>query len=228
MCGHNSHMGVAIWVWPYGCAFVNLPLPTPTAHSTSFLLDLARNLVCLGIEEQLVPIINTVEGECRIRVCSVEEEYNGLCSFYICASLVLIFSFLCFAVVLTLPTVSFGPVAPLCHANSFLSPLSISPLSHCYTLVSLLSDVEEEYQTLLARKDDKTSEYKDLEAELGGLIRQLETQQTHLDKLVAQEKDAKLALDTYPNRISVIEQKIVSSDQLISTPLIKEEVPHLC
>eukprot|EP00731_Ephydatia_muelleri_P021460 Em0014g51a len=135
------------------------------AHSTSFLLDLARNLVCLGIEEQLVPIINTVEGECRIGVCSVEEEYN---------------------------------------------------------------DVEEEYQTLLARKDDKTSEYKDLEAELGGLIRQLETQQTHLDKLVAQEKDAKLALDTYPNRISVIEQKIVSSDQLISIPLIKEEVPRLC
>ena len=81
---------------------------------------------------------------------------------------------------------------------------------------------------MLARAEEKRSDYKDLEAELGGLIRQLETQQTHLDKLVAQEKDAQLALDTYPNRISEIEQKIISSDQLISVALVEEDVPHLC
>ena len=69
--------------------------------------------------------------------------------------------------------------------------------------------------------------YKDLEAELGGLIRQLETQQCCLDKQTEQDRQAHMVLDTYPARISTMQLKIASSDQLISVPLVKEESPHL-
>lgn len=144
----------------------NSPIKDEKAdHSDSFLLDFGRNLACLGVEDQLVPIITTVEAECRTAVCTVEEQYN---------------------------------------------------------------DVEEEYQNLLAKKEDKTSEYKDLEAELGGLIRQLELQQVRLDKMIEQEKDANLTLGTYPNRMNALQQKITSSDQLISAPLVGDETYHIC
>ena len=101
-------------------------------------------------------------------------------------------------------------------------------MHHHHHPSSILSDVEEEYQDLLTTKEEKASEYKDLEAELGGLIRHLEAQQSRLDKLKLLEKEANVVLDTYPDKISDVQTKLVSSSQLISVPLMKEEAPRFC
>ena len=75
----THHLPLLLTNHPPTCISHSLTHP-PTGHANSFLLDFARNLACLGVEDQLTPIISTVEAECRRDVCGVEEEYNGMCT----------------------------------------------------------------------------------------------------------------------------------------------------
>lgn len=75
--------------------------------------------------------------------------------------------------------------------------------------------IEEEYGTFLIKKEEKDDTLKDTEAQLTGLIKKVETYAQRLRDIETREKEAQEIVQSYPNLISRLQDKINSTEQLL-------------
>ncbi len=68
--------------------------------------------------------------------------------------------------------------------------------------------VENEYQAFLYKKQLLQNSYDDEQAEVNGLIREVENYTSLLDNVLAAEREAQEMLETVPQQISELETKL--------------------
>ena len=81
-------------------------------------------------------------------------------------------------------------------------------------LVNFTADLEEQYQEFLKKKEAKENALQDVQAELHGLIANVESHNATMKKLSEQEREATSIIQTYPDEITALQNKIHSAKQL--------------
>ena len=76
-------------------------------------------------------------------------------------------------------------------------------------------DIEAEYQAFLTRKEDNEKAYRDTEAELDGLMREIESYNNQLHIILVDEGEANELVKTLPEEIKQLEEKIESASKLL-------------
>lgn len=77
------------------------------------------------------------------------------------------------------------------------------------------SDIETEYQAFLVKKEDNDKSYRDTQAELDGLMKEVESYNNQLQVILVDEKDADELVKTLPEEIKKLEEKIESASKLL-------------
>ena len=76
-------------------------------------------------------------------------------------------------------------------------------------------DIEAEYQAFLAKKEETEKSYQDTQAELDGLMREVESFNNQLTVVIADEAVANDLVKTLPEEINLLEVKIESASKLL-------------
>ena len=87
--------------------------------------------------------------------------------------------------------------------------------SFCANSECLFADVEAEYQAFLAKKEETEKSYQDTQAELDGLMREVESVNNQLTVVLADETVANELVKTLPEEIKLLEVKIESASKLL-------------
>ena len=83
------------------------------------------------------------------------------------------------------------------------------------TVKYLFVDVEAKYQAFLAKKEETEKSYQDTQAELDGLMREVEAVNNQLTVVLADEAVANELVKTLPEEIKLLEVKIESASKLL-------------
>lgn len=83
------------------------------------------------------------------------------------------------------------------------------------TVKYLFADVEAKYQAFLAKKEETEKSYQDTQAELDGLMREVESVNNQLTVVLADEAVANELVKTLPEEIKLLEVKIESASKLL-------------
>ena len=83
------------------------------------------------------------------------------------------------------------------------------------TVKYLFVDVEAKYQAFLAKKEETEKSYQDTQAELDGLMREVEVVNNQLTVVLADEAVANELVKTLPEEIKLLEVKIESASKLL-------------
>ena len=78
-----------------------------------------------------------------------------------------------------------------------------------------ISDIEAEYQAFLIKKEETEKSYQDTQAELDGLMREVESFNNQLTVILADEGVANDLVNTLPEEIKLLEVKIESASKLL-------------
>ena len=89
-----------------------------------------------------------------------------------------------------------------------------------YYLLPLLSlllpkDIETEYQAFLSKKESNDKDYRDTQAELDGLLKEVESYNNQLHVILVDEGQANDLIKTLPEEIKSLEEKIESASKLL-------------
>ena len=79
----------------------------------------------------------------------------------------------------------------------------------------IFSDIEAEYQAFLVKKQETEKSYQDTQAELDGLMREVESFNNQLTVILADEGVANDLVNTLPEEIKLLEVKIESASKLL-------------
>ena len=80
--------------------------------------------------------------------------------------------------------------------------------------VYFTADLEEHYQEFLKRKEARENALQDVQAELHGLIADVKSHNATMKKLSEQERKATSIIQTYPDKVTALQNKIHSAKQL--------------
>ena len=83
------------------------------------------------------------------------------------------------------------------------------------TVKYLFADVEAKYQAFLEKKEETEKSYQDTQAELDGLMREVESVNNQLTVVLADEAVANELVKTLPEEIKLLEVKIESASKLL-------------
>ena len=81
--------------------------------------------------------------------------------------------------------------------------------------INLPIDLEAQYQSFLTKKEDTEKAYRDTQAELDGLTREVESFNNQLNVIIADEGVANELVKTLPEEIKLLEVKIESANKLL-------------
>lgn len=79
----------------------------------------------------------------------------------------------------------------------------------------LFVDIETEYQAFLTKKEDNDQAYQDTQAELDGLMKEVESYNDQLHIILVGEGEANELVKTLPMEIEKLENKIESASKLL-------------
>jgi peptidoglycan hydrolase CwlO-like protein len=77
------------------------------------------------------------------------------------------------------------------------------------------TDIEAEYQAFLVKREETEKSYQDTQAELDGLMREVESFNNQLTVILADEGVANELVKTLPEEIKLLEVKIESASKLL-------------
>ena len=77
------------------------------------------------------------------------------------------------------------------------------------------TDIEAEYQAFLVKKEVAEKSYQDTQAELDGLMREVESFNNQLNVIMADEGVANELVKSLPEEIKLLEVKIESASKLL-------------